>query len=147
MSSEIKQVDEVARAWILNRSLKLAGILNHTTLDAIKLALAEGFTAGESIQQLSKRIDGYFTENAKYRAEMVSRTEVISASNAGALDRYTKEGVKQKEWFAAMDERTRETHLAAHGQIVGVGENFRVGADYMSAPVQGSIPEENINCR
>ena len=143
----VKQLDEFARTWILQRSLTLAKSINMTTMDAIRKALAEGFAEGESIQQLTKRIEGYFEGNAKARATMVARTETIAASNAGAVDRYAKEGIKQKEWFAAMDERTRDTHLAANGQIVGINENFKVGADYMPGPGQGSDPSENVNCR
>ena len=142
-----KQLDEIARTWILERSLTLAKTINSTTMDAIRSALAEGFSQGESIQKLSKRIEGYFETNAKYRAEMISRTEVIAASNRGAVDRYEKEGFQQKEWFAAMDERTRETHAAANGQIVGINEDFKVGGDSMPAPGQGIDPSENINCR
>lgn len=146
-TSETKQLDEFARMWILNRSLTLAKSINATTMDAIRKVLAEGFEAGESMPQLSKRIEGYFTENAKYRSEMISRTEVVAASNRGAIDRYAKEGIEQKEWFAAMDERTRDTHLAANGQIVGINEDFKVGADSMPGPGQGSDPAENVNCR
>ncbi len=142
-----KQLNSFAKAWILERSLKLAKLINMTTMDAIRKALAEGFAEGESIQQLTKRIEGYFEGNAKARATMIARTETIAASNAGAVDRYAKEGIQQKEWFAAMDERTRDTHAAADGQIVGIDENFRVGGDSMPAPGQGSDPAENINCR
>lgn len=142
-----KQLDQFAKDWILQRSFTLAKAINLTTMDALRRVLSEGFEVGESIAQLSNRVESYFTENAKYRAEMVSRTEVIAASNAGAVDRYEKEGIQQKEWFAALDERTRETHLAAHGQIVGINEDFKVGGDSMSAPGQGSDPSENINCR
>lgn len=144
---ETKQLDEFARTWILQRSLTLAKTINLTTMEALRRELSLGFEAGESIVQLSKRIEGYFTENAQYRAEMISRTEVIAASNAGAVDRYEKEGIQKKEWFAALDERTRETHAAAHGQIVGINEDFKVGGDSMPAPGQGSDPAENINCR
>ena len=143
----IKQLDEFAVKWIKLRSLTLAKSINLTTMDSLRRLLAEGFEAGESIQQLSKRIEGYFETNAKYRAEMVSRTEVIAASNAGAVDRYQKEGIQQKEWFAALDERTRDTHAEAHGQVVGINEDFKVGGDSMPAPGQGSDPSENINCR
>ncbi len=103
MSMSQKQIDEFARTWIKLRSLTLAKSINMTTMEALRRELALGFEAGESIQQLSKRIEGYFTENAKYRAEMVSRTEVITASNRGANDRYQKEGVKQVEWLTSPD--------------------------------------------
>ena len=143
----VKQLDEFARTWILERSLTLAKSINMTTMDAIRKALAEGYTEGESIQQLTKRIEGYFEGNSKVRATMVARTETIAASSMGAQDRYDKEGIQQKEWFAAMDERTRDTHAAANGQIVGIDENFKVGGDSMQGPGQGNDPAENINCR
>ncbi len=98
-----KQVDEFARTWILQRSLILAKSINMTTMEAIRKALAEGFAEGESIQQLTKRIEGYFEDNAKYRAEMVARTEVISASNEGALHRYELEGIDKSEFYPAPD--------------------------------------------
>ena len=98
-----KQIDDFARAWILQRSLTLAKLINTTTMEAIRAALAEGFSAGESIAQLSKRLESYFTDNAKYRAEMVSRTEVIAASNEGALHRYEIEGIDKSEFYPSPD--------------------------------------------
>jgi len=98
-----KQIDDFAKQWILQRSLTLAKFINMTTMDDIRKALAEGFAEGESIQQLTKRIEGYFTENAKYRAEMVARTEVISASNEGALHRYELENIEKVEFYPAPD--------------------------------------------
>ena len=142
-----KQLDSFALDWIKLRSLTLAKSINKTTLEALRNELSLGFEAGESIQQLSKRIEGYFETNAKYRAEMVSRTEVLAAANQGAVNRYEKEGIQKKEWFAALDERTRETHLEANGQVVGIHDNFKVGGDSMPAPGQGNDPSENINCR
>ena len=97
----VKQLDSYALNWIKLRSLTLAKSINKTTLEALRNELALGFEAGESITQLSKRIEGYFTDNSKVRAEMVSRTEVITASNRGANDRYQKEGIKQVEWFTS----------------------------------------------
>ena len=98
-----KQLDEFARAWILQRSLLLAKSINMTTMDAIRKALAEGFAEGESMQQLTKRIEGYFETNSKIRAEMVARTETISASNEGALHRYELEGIDKSEFYPSPD--------------------------------------------
>ncbi len=97
------QLDQYALDWIRFRSLTLAKSINMTTMEAIRKALAEGFTAGESIQQLTKRIEGYFTENTKYRAEMVSRTEVIAASTEGTLHRYEISGVEKSEFYPSPD--------------------------------------------
>ena len=95
----VKQLDSYALEWIKLRSLTLAKSINKTTLEALRNELSLGFEAGESIQQLTKRIEGYFTENAKTRAEMISRTEVIASSNEGALHRFETEGVDKSEYM------------------------------------------------
>ena len=143
--AEKKQLDTFAREWIVLRSLTLAKAINKTTLESLRRELSLGFEAGESIKEISKRIEGYFEGNAKVRAAMISRTEVIAASNRGAQDRYQKEGIQKKEWFSAPD--ARPSHLEANGQIVAINDNFRVGGDSMQGPGQGSLPEENVNCR
>ena len=144
-SPEKKQLDTFAKTWILERSFTLAKSINKTTLEALRHELSLGFEAGESIQQLTKRIEGYFDTNARVRAETISRTEVIAANGRGAQDRYQKEGIQKKEWFSAPD--ARPSHLEANGQIVAINDNFIVGADSMQGPGQGSDPSENINCR
>ena len=99
----VKQLDNYALEWIKLRSLTLAKSINKTTLEALRIQLSLGFEAGESIQQLILRIEGYFTENAKTRAEMVSRTEIIASSNEGALHRYELSGIDKSEFFIAPD--------------------------------------------
>ena len=116
-SKSVKQMDEFARTWIKLRSLTLARSINMTTLEALRHELALGFEAGESIQQLTKRIEGYFDTNARVRAEMVSRTEVISASNEGALHRFELEGITKSEWLTSRDGRVCEECDPMDGQI------------------------------
>ena len=128
----IKQLDSYALEWIKLRSLTLAKSINKTTLEALRSELALGFAAGESIQQLTKRIEGYFAENAKTRAEMVSRTEVISAFNEGHLHRYETEGVDKSEFYAAPD--ACEECLPLDGQV------------YPTKEAHGIIPV-HVNCR
>jgi len=96
-------MDEAARTWIAERSLLLAKSINKTTLEALRNELALGFEAGESIQQLTKRIEGYFTDKAKIRANMISRTEVISASTEGTLHRYETSGIDKSEFYPSPD--------------------------------------------
>ncbi len=119
----VKQLDSYALEWIKLRSLTLAKSINKTTLEALRNELSLGFEAGESIQQLTKRIEEYFTENATVRAEMVSRTEVITASSQGANDRYQKEGVDKIEWYSAPD--SCDECAALDGNIYPINEGPR----------------------
>ena len=128
----VKQLDSYALDWIKLRSLTLAKSINKTTLEALRNELALGFEAGESIQQLTKRIEGYFADNAKTRAELVSRTEVISASNEGALHRFELEGVDKSEFFIAPD--ACEECIPYDGKI------------YPTKEAHGIIPI-HVNCR
>jgi len=100
---ENKQLDTSALDWIKLRSLALAKSINKTTLEALRRELALSFEAGESIKEFTKRIEGYFEGNAKARAELVSRSEVIAASNEGALHRFDIEGITKSEWLTSQD--------------------------------------------
>jgi len=120
-------LDSFALDWIKLRSLTLAKSINKTTLEALRHELSLGFEAGESIQQLTKRIEGYFTENAKYRAEMVSRTEVSEAANEGTLRRYEQENVSKSEWLASPS--SCEECLAEDGKV------------YLTSEAHGLIPK------
>lgn len=82
------------------------------------------------------------------RAERIARTETTGAFNAGAEAAYMEEGAGAKIWVATADDRTRDTHLSAHGQCVPVGGVFAVGSGTLTYPGDPSGPaEEVINCR
>jgi len=59
-----------------------------------------------------------FDFSEAFRSERVARTEAGSASNQGHIDAYRQADVSSKRWLAAIDGRTREDHLEAHGQVV-----------------------------
>lgn len=87
------------------------------------------------------------------RAERIARTETATATNTA---QFTAAKAKQdaglpqkKQWNSAADERTRESHRAADGQIRDFDEPFEVGDDRLDHPgdrVHGSA-KECINCR
>jgi SPP1 gp7 family putative phage head morphogenesis protein len=131
MTMPSDNLDQSALEWINTRSLLLAKSMNKTTLDALRLALKEGFELGESIPQLTKRLEGYFSEAQKYRAKMVARTEVLTASNQGAVDRYKKEGIKEFEWLASPDSCEECSPLD--------GQKFSIDS--------GEQPPLHVNCR
>jgi len=114
----IKGIDPIlnplALEWIKNHSLTLAKGLNETTLKELQTLLSTGFELGESIPQLRRRIDDYYSD--KSRAEMVARTETIAASNEGAIQLYESEGVIKVEFYPALDERTCEECMGVYNQ-------------------------------
>jgi HK97 family phage portal protein len=127
---------------------RLEGI-NQTTRDALQATLREGYIAGESIDDLKRRVEDVYEGCEGYRAQMIARTEIISAANAGSIDGMKESGVvDDKEWLAALDERTRDSHAAANGQVVALEDKFEVGGEQLEYPgdPDGSA-EETIACR
>jgi len=96
-------LDLYAIEWIAQRSLSLAMSINETTKKEIRRQLAVGFEQGESIPKLTRRIRGYYDDAYKRRAPMTARTEVIAASNEGALRGYEEMGVSKSEFYPAPD--------------------------------------------
>ena len=83
-----------------------------------------------------------------YRAERVARTEVISTNNMAAQNTYTENGVKQHEWLATDDTRTRDDHSAADAQVQDIGTPFDVGGEQLMYPGDpAGSPAETCNCR
>uniref|UniRef100_A0A6H1ZUQ3 Putative portal protein n=1 Tax=viral metagenome TaxID=1070528 RepID=A0A6H1ZUQ3_9ZZZZ len=115
-------LDPQALEWIAYRSLNLAKMVNGTTYEELRAALAIGFEEGESTQQLTRRIREYYQGGYERRATLVARTEVIAASNEGALRGYESEGLNKAEFYAALDERTCDECMAYHGDVRPIDE-------------------------
>lgn len=111
--------------------------------------LVEALEQGEGIDDMVDRLTSVVDDLGETRAERVARTETISVRNAASLDVMEQVGVTtSKQWQAALDERTRETHAAADGQTVPKNEPFSVGGSALNAPGDpAGPPEEIINCR
>lgn len=124
----------------------------------ITQSLAEGINAGESMDQLSRRVQAVFevTGNPWWenRAMTVARTEAMSAIHAGNL---AAAGFEQnrtgrpmvKEWSAHLaSETTRPAHRAADGQTVALTAPFIVDGEPLQFPGDPRGSAGNvINCR
>jgi SPP1 gp7 family putative phage head morphogenesis protein len=137
----------VAR-FIERRAQRFAQAVNETTWNALKSSLSEGIKAGEDILKLSDRVTEVMAERIRSTPETIARTEVIGAANGGTLEAWRQSDVVEKKvWLAALDDRTRHSHIEAHGQTRDLDEDFEVGAGRGPVPGQIGRPEEDINCR
>jgi HK97 family phage portal protein len=127
---------------------RFAVSVNSTTWDDLRAALSEGIEAGEGIDDLARRVERVMGNRIRSSGEVVARTEVSAASTIGSIESARQSGVvAQKEWLATFDARVRDTHAAAHGQRVGLDENFRVGDAMGPGPGMMSKASESIQCR
>ena len=142
-------------------TIQFAKDINATTqgqiADVLRQVLMEADEGGWGIPeiqaQIYERISAVFdVRKSDYETERIARTEMNKAASAGNLDGMRQSGVvERKAWLAALDGRTRPTHVDAHFRYrenpIALEAMFEVGQDTMAHPGGGRLPEENIFCR
>lgn len=135
---------------------KFALSMVETDRDKMIDIIAQGIAEGRSIPQIRKQITDTFDEYKKVQANRITRTEVIRASNMGAIDAWEESGVVTgKQWLTAMDDRVDPLCAYMNGKIINLrgkyfnrGETLEVG-DAKTNFDYGSIKEPPLhpNCR
>jgi len=133
--------DPRAQAFINNRTFKFSTDVNVATQDALRASLSEGLATGEGMPALRNRVIDVFTNGygaldlraSKVRADMIARSEIIRASNAGAELAYMQSGVVEaKMWYSALTDRTCIFCLDMHKKPMGLGIPFFEQGDTMT---------------
>lgn len=137
---------EPLNAYIRERENLLSG-RGDEIWQAVRTEILDGISEGESIPEIADRVrEAASVDDAT--ADVIARTEVHAAHEAGTHAQAMAFGQGTKEWLATNDTRTRPTHREADGQRVPLGEPFQVGATNLRYPgdVLGAA-DEVINCR
>lgn len=139
-----KQLEQYA----IEHSSQMITLINNTTRDKVKKALAESALKGYGADKTARLIKktGAFN-NA--RALKIARTETSAGQERGSYISAQSFGVKlKKKWLSAHDERTRPAHAQADGQLVKFDDMFSVGGAKMKYPCDPNGGTQNvINCR
>jgi len=111
---------------------------------AVTKSVTEGKRAGETVEQLERRVKDVFNAAAR-KSTVVARTEVSSVANAARVKGMRAAGVEDIQWITQQDERVRPSHAAQHGLWVELGGTFPNGLRY---PMDPAAPEDEIlGCR
>lgn len=152
-----------AEQWFSDYTAKFSTPITDTSEREIAAILQQGQRDGWSVGQMQTTLTDLFqqwisgnTDAAEFagarlppwRSEAIARTETMRAYNAGSTEIYRANDVGQREWLATLDDRTRDSHAATNGQIVGIDEMFDVDGIEMDYPGDPNAPvEEVVNCR
>jgi HK97 family phage portal protein len=142
-------------------TFKFANDINLTTQQRmgqeIAVILAEaaeqGMTIAEMQAQIYNRVSTVFdVRKSDYETERIARTEMNRAGNGGTMAGWRQSGIVEgKAWLAALDDRTRDTHVEAHLQYqvepIPLEQDFYVGGHSCESPGGTGITYEDINCR
>ncbi len=153
-AGETKDADDAfrdaANLWVQQHAAAKVSAIAETMRDQIRSAVAEGEAGAESVTAIAKRIrEATGGLIGRHRSVLISRTETHSAAVAAGDQAAEATGLElRREWIAAADERTRDTHVEADGQVVGLKEPFQVGSSMLIRPGDpAGDPAETINCR
>lgn len=103
-------VDKFATSMLSTDKAKLASIIS------------SGIADGSTITEIRDSIDSIFGQYTKMQAELITRTEVLRASNMAAQDAFEQSGVVEgKQWITA---GATDECAALEGQIVELGGSF-----------------------
>lgn len=124
--------------------------------EAARQELAAGVDAGEDMEALRARLRERFAREGSQlgagREERVARTESGRAWNTAVLG--TAQALAGpdrplvKQWLTRRDDRVRDDHAEANGQLQLLDDPFTVGGIEMSAPHDPTAPANQVcNCR
>ena len=122
--------------------------VSDTTKKALREMIADQVESGASMADIITRVVE-MPEFGIARAQMIARTETVSAYNYSTAEAWRQSGVvEQVEWLSARDSAVRPEHADADGQRADIGQAFDVGGSALEFPGDPNGPADmTINCR
>jgi HK97 family phage portal protein len=127
-----------------------ARFINDTTAGALRKVFGAAELEGASVPRMMEMLGELFSgRRSEASLERIARTVMGGAQSYATNLAWEQSGVVMgRSWLAALDNRVRDTHKIAHGQVVPLGGKYEVGGAILRFPrdPQGP-PQEIINCR
>lgn len=119
--------DERLLRYLSDRSRRDAELIQGATDQDVIMTLWDVVADGKpTMKKAAAALQDAFTFS-EGRALRIARTEIISAGRSGQYYADIQSGiVVAKKWRSALQDRTRDGHRAADGQIVAIDEPFMV---------------------
>lgn len=147
--------------FLVQSGFVLVSDITKTTKDKLLAIVSKGIEDGLSVDEIVKLIlSDEQLAYATFRATRIVRTEVMRASNIGAMEGAKAHGFQvDKQWISARDSRTRRIprdqfdHVDLDGVVVDLDEPF-LSRSKEGVPVEAMQPGDitapagfTINCR
>lgn len=125
---EIPLVANAAAESLMSSAENRLSNVGNEIWEMARSQLLVGMQNGEGIPELRNRVMTAADFGAP-RAELVARSEIAHAMNAGSLAQMKQIGAPgmTKEWIAVNDGRTRATHAHLDGKKIGINQTFPGG--------------------
>lgn len=145
--------DNWIRLYAAQKVTQIAGTTHEQAERIIQGAVADSLAEGLGEAAIGRAVRAAITQEggqlSTVRSRVISRTESHTAANAATQEAARSLDLPmRKQWIAAADERTREDHASANGQMVRLPEDYSVGGFALQYPGDpDGPPEQIISCR
>jgi len=148
--------DEWVSRWFTNNTTDLIVGIDTYTQDGIRAVAERAIIEGWGIREFQNNLFDLY-QISERRAELIGRTEIIRASNAGSLMGAQETGFPmQKFWLATRDNRTRgldpkdifDHYSMDEDKGIPLDQAFNVSGEQLQHPGdRAGSPGNTINCR
>lgn len=142
----LDRIKNYFRTFLMNKAtIPITETTKKRINEVLDQANEEGWGVDKTVKEIGDK------DITKKRAEVITRTETVRASNYGAMIGAAQMGLKLiKEWISVRDARTRPDHKKLDGQQVDFADKFVVpdnGIELMYPGDPNAPAKEVIQCR
>ena len=132
--------------FLRNESLKVSYTINEETKKQIRAALSQGMLDGDSVYELSQKVNEIFGYASSDRAYKIAESESTRAQGYADVEAWTQSGqVEAKTWYTSIDERVCLFCGDMHGRTVSLRDNFYNKGDRLVVPRDGDKSDAVMN--
>lgn len=125
MGTEFDAGTATLNAFIAARAKFFSESINGTTREALLTSIKEGLDNGDDLNGIQDRISEVYDIAKGSRTQMIARTEISAASNAGAKGAYVQAGVEKWQWVVV--DPSDEDCIENDGVTEAIGDSFPSG--------------------
>lgn len=126
--------------------------INETTWEKIRQTFRQAYDENWTLKEIEKSLRETYKQFAGARAKTIATTETTDMIEGAKIEGWKQTGVSgKKTWVSSFLKTSREHHMAASGQTVGLDEEFAVGESQMKWPGDSNggkgLVGDRANCK
>jgi HK97 family phage portal protein len=122
---ELNPFNDTTRAAVKTSVQRMSESYNETTLSALESHINDGLQAGESLTDITKRVEEIYEWSDEKRAVTVAKTESFRTANDALKSAWQQSGVvKTVKWYTSQTSNVCPFCRAMDGKTVGIDDNF-----------------------
>ena len=136
---ELNPFNDTTRAAVKRSVQMMSESYNQTTLKTLEEQINEGITAGESLADITKRVEQIYEWSDNSRAQVVAKTESFRTANSALKSAWEQSGVvKTVRWYTSALSNVCTYCQAMDGKTITIEQNFFNAGDTFTAGEDGN---------